>query len=153
MAPAANHKGSEQRMGDTFVLSNISPQARLCQAPASEGRLPRPAGMQSPAAAALAARGRLCKRCVRADGQVGADFNRNYWARFEKYTKDLTKRYSDVFVVTGPLFLPVRRPPARAACATMRGSPPGARGGSTAQQVVDRDSDPASADEDTASQF
>jgi len=126
MAPAANHKGSEQRMGDTFVLSNISPQARLCEAP--------PAGMQSPAAAALAARGRLCKRCVRADGQVGADFNRNYWARFEKYTKDLTKRYSDVFVVTGPLFLPVRRPPARAACAAMRGSPQGARGGSTAQQ-------------------
>ena len=38
--------------------------------------------------------------------QVGAGFNRDYWARLEKYVKDLTRRYDEVFVVTGPLFLP-----------------------------------------------
>lgn len=38
--------------------------------------------------------------------QVGPGFNRDYWARLEKYVKDLTRRYEDVFVVTGPLFLP-----------------------------------------------
>jgi endonuclease G len=38
--------------------------------------------------------------------QVGAGFNRDYWARLEKYVKDLTRRYEEVFVVTGPLFLP-----------------------------------------------
>jgi DNA/RNA endonuclease G (NUC1) len=29
LAPAANHKGSQAAMDDTFVLSNISPQVRL----------------------------------------------------------------------------------------------------------------------------
>lgn len=40
--------------------------------------------------------------------QVGAGFNRDYWARLEKFVKDLTKRYDDVYIVTGPLFLPTR---------------------------------------------
>lgn len=33
-------------------------------------------------------------------------FNRGYWARFEKYIRDLTKSYSVVHVFTGPLYLP-----------------------------------------------
>jgi endonuclease G len=38
--------------------------------------------------------------------QVGKGFNRDYWARLEKFVRDLTKKYDDVYVVTGPLFLP-----------------------------------------------
>lgn len=38
--------------------------------------------------------------------QVGAGFNRDYWARLEKWVKDLSKT-GDVYVVSGPLFLPV----------------------------------------------
>ena len=32
--------------------------------------------------------------------------NREFWARTEKFSKDLAKRHEDVFIVTGPLFLP-----------------------------------------------
>lgn len=63
MAPAANHKGSQRAMDETFVLSNASPQ-------------------------------------------VGAGFNRDYWARFERFVQELSYRCSDVWVATGPLYLP-----------------------------------------------
>lgn len=32
--------------------------------------------------------------------------NRGYWARLEKHVRDLTKDYQNVYVVTGPLYLP-----------------------------------------------
>ncbi|PSC75639.1 Mitochondrial nuclease [Micractinium conductrix] len=67
MAPAANHKGSQAAMDDTFTLTNMSPQ-------------------------------------------VGAGFNRDYWARFERFVQDLAKRCDDVWIVTGPLYLPQRSP-------------------------------------------
>ncbi|OMH83244.1 Mitochondrial nuclease [Zancudomyces culisetae] len=38
--------------------------------------------------------------------QVGDGFNRHYWAFFESFVRDLTKSYDDVYVVTGPLYLP-----------------------------------------------
>ncbi|KAL4420173.1 hypothetical protein ABPG77_008309 [Micractinium sp. CCAP 211/92] len=65
MAPAANHRSSQQAMDDTFSLTNMSPQ-------------------------------------------VGAGFNRDYWARFERFVQDLAKRCDDVYIITGPLFLPQR---------------------------------------------
>ncbi|KAK3725332.1 hypothetical protein QZH41_008958, partial [Actinostola sp. cb2023] len=34
------------------------------------------------------------------------DNNANFWYRLESYCRTLTKRYSDVYVVSGPLFLP-----------------------------------------------
>ncbi|GLC42973.1 hypothetical protein PLESTB_000280700 [Pleodorina starrii] len=40
--------------------------------------------------------------------QVGAGFNRDYWARFERFVKELTYASSDVYVMTGPLWLPTR---------------------------------------------
>jgi hypothetical protein len=43
--------------------------------------------------------------------QVGAGFNRDYWARFEKFVRDLTRIGTAVYVVTGPLFLPRRKQP------------------------------------------
>ena len=44
---------------------------------------------------------------VNVSPQVGEGFNRSYWARLEKWVRDLTDTYSAVHVVTGPLFLPV----------------------------------------------
>ena len=38
--------------------------------------------------------------------QVGPGFNRDYWARFEKFTKDVVKKSDDVYIVTGPVFAP-----------------------------------------------
>jgi endonuclease G len=34
------------------------------------------------------------------------NFNRGYWAAFEKKIRSLTKSYSDVYILTGPLFIP-----------------------------------------------
>jgi len=63
MAPAANHKGSQKEMDETFSLVNISPQ-------------------------------------------VGKGFNRDYWARFERFVRQLSERAQDVYVITGPLWMP-----------------------------------------------
>lgn len=38
--------------------------------------------------------------------QVGAGFNRDYWAHFEDFCRRLTKEYNSVRIVTGPLYLP-----------------------------------------------
>lgn len=38
--------------------------------------------------------------------QVGAGFNRDSWNRLEKHVRRLTKQYSNVYVCTGPLYLP-----------------------------------------------
>ncbi|KEF54515.1 endonuclease G, mitochondrial [Exophiala aquamarina CBS 119918] len=40
--------------------------------------------------------------------QVGEGFNRDYWAHFEDFCRNLAKRYPSVRVVTGPLYLPKR---------------------------------------------
>lgn len=40
--------------------------------------------------------------------QVGDGFNRDYWAHFEEFCRELAKRYPSVRVVTGPLYLPKR---------------------------------------------
>ena len=40
--------------------------------------------------------------------QVGEGFNRDYWAHFEQFCRDLTKKYPSVRIVTGPLYLPHR---------------------------------------------
>ncbi|KAL4909331.1 hypothetical protein BDW74DRAFT_80206 [Aspergillus multicolor] len=42
--------------------------------------------------------------------QVGEGFNRDYWAHFEDFCRNLTKRYPSVRIVTGPLYLPHRDP-------------------------------------------
>ncbi|KAI9308388.1 hypothetical protein BJ944DRAFT_254571 [Cunninghamella echinulata] len=40
--------------------------------------------------------------------QVGIGFNRHYWAYLEGFCRSLTKKFSDVYVFTGPLFLPTK---------------------------------------------
>ncbi|CAB4255992.1 similar to Saccharomyces cerevisiae YJL208C NUC1 Major mitochondrial nuclease, has RNAse and DNA endo- and exonucleolytic activities [Maudiozyma barnettii] len=42
--------------------------------------------------------------------QVGQGFNRDYWAHFEFFCRDLTKQYKSVRVMTGPLYLPKQDP-------------------------------------------
>ncbi|XP_066293493.1 endonuclease G, mitochondrial-like [Branchiostoma lanceolatum] len=67
LAAAANHRHSQTAMGDTFYLSNISPQ-------------------------------------------VGEGFNRDAWNKLEKYVRGLTKQFNNVYVCTGPLYLPRKEP-------------------------------------------
>lgn len=38
--------------------------------------------------------------------QVGNGFNRHYWARLEKFSRDLLEHYDDVYICSGPLYLP-----------------------------------------------
>jgi endonuclease G len=38
--------------------------------------------------------------------QVGSGFNRDYWNRFEMFVRQLTLQNDEVYVATGPLFLP-----------------------------------------------
>ncbi len=40
----------------------------------------------------------MCPQCPQ--------LNRGYWSKLEKHVRDLTKSYSHVYVVTGPLYLP-----------------------------------------------
>lgn len=40
--------------------------------------------------------------------QVGEGFNRDYWAHLEDFCRRLTRSYSSVRIVTGPLYLPRR---------------------------------------------
>lgn len=42
--------------------------------------------------------------------QVGDGFNRDYWAHLEFFCRQLTKKYQNVRIVTGPLYLPKRDP-------------------------------------------
>ncbi|KAJ1332235.1 hypothetical protein BSLG_008895 [Batrachochytrium salamandrivorans] len=65
LVPAADVRESQKAVDETFMLSNISPQA---------------------------AKG----------------FNRGYWAYFENFVRSLTDTFDNVFVTTGPLFLPTK---------------------------------------------
>lgn len=42
--------------------------------------------------------------------QVGAGFNRDKWEHLERYVRGLTKIYRNVYVCTGPLYLPKMEP-------------------------------------------
>jgi endonuclease G len=42
--------------------------------------------------------------------QVGVGFNREYWAYLEEFCRKLTNEFKDVYVVTGPLYLPRKDP-------------------------------------------
>ena len=43
-----------------------------------------------------------------ANGKVGVGFNRDKWEQLERHVRGLTKLYANVYVCTGPLFLPKR---------------------------------------------
>lgn len=42
--------------------------------------------------------------------QVGSGFNRDSWNRLERYVRKLTKTFTNVYVCTGPLYLPRKEP-------------------------------------------
>ncbi|CAL8466240.1 g5776 [Coccomyxa elongata] len=56
--------------------------------------------------------------------QVGDGFNRDYWARFEQFVRVLAHTCDDVYVVTGPLFLPVKNSDGYRMQHLMIGQPP-----------------------------
>jgi len=63
MAPAGNHRKTQEMCNETFLLTNMAPQ-------------------------------------------VGKGFNRDKWEHLERYVRKLTKLYRNVYVCTGPLYLP-----------------------------------------------
>ncbi|KAL3143367.1 hypothetical protein ABBQ38_002197 [Trebouxia sp. C0009 RCD-2024] len=81
LAPAANHKGDQRALSETFSMSNMSPQ-------------------------------------------VGKGFNRDYWARFERFVKTLAWSHDDVYIITGPLYVPQRTPQGYVMHYPMIGRPP-----------------------------
>jgi len=40
--------------------------------------------------------------------QVGAGFNRGYWALLEEYCRGLTNTFAQVYIISGPLYLPTK---------------------------------------------
>lgn len=64
LAAAANHKGSQEALDQTFTYSNISPQT--------------------------------------------SSLNRGAWARLESYVRWRAKRSKNLYVVSGPLYLPIK---------------------------------------------
>ena len=128
-AGQADAKASQHAMDTTFLLSNICPQV------APRRSAPRASGAGTCASHLQAAAGRrrrvFCSVQCRADPatacpppprcpQVGAGFNRDYWARLEQYGRELTARHADVWVYTGPMYLPTRQVPPRSAAAPSR---------------------------------
>ncbi|KAI8143951.1 hypothetical protein BJV82DRAFT_609999 [Fennellomyces sp. T-0311] len=67
-------------------------------------------GHMAPAADALASQDAMDETFLLTNmaPQVGIGFNRHYWAYLEGFVRDLTKNYTDVYVYTGPLFIPKR---------------------------------------------
>jgi len=63
MAPAGNHRNSQEMCDETFLFTNMAPQ-------------------------------------------VGKGFNRDKWEHLERYVRKLTKLFRNVYVCTGPLYLP-----------------------------------------------
>ena len=88
MIPAGDAP-TQSQLNDTFVMSNVSAQVRL-----------------SFLSSELFSSTKVCTFFA----QVGSGFNRDYWNRLEMFVRRLSKTHDDVFVVTGPLFLPHQSP-------------------------------------------
>jgi DNA/RNA endonuclease G (NUC1) len=107
-AGCAGGEGSASRVGSTFCEDASLPvrfRARLADFRASgydRGHLAAAANHRGSGAEALRATFTLSN----VSPQTGNGFNRDYWARLEKFTRQLTERYAAVHVITGPLFLP-----------------------------------------------
>ena len=56
--------------------------------------------------------------------QVGQGFNRDYWARVERFVQQVAERCDDVYVVTGPCYLPQPGPAGWTMNHSMLGKPP-----------------------------
>lgn len=87
LAAAGNHKASQKHCEDTFFLTNMAPQVGV-QSPLHRTNI-NPNNSHS-----------------HSNQQVGAGFNRGTWNRLEKHVRNLTKAYRNVYVCTGPLYLP-----------------------------------------------
>ncbi|ORE02336.1 hypothetical protein BCV72DRAFT_54045 [Rhizopus microsporus var. microsporus] len=65
-------------------------------------------GHMAPAADAVATQTEMDETFLMSNiaPQVGPGFNRDYWAFLEKFCRDITHNFTDVYVYSGPLFLP-----------------------------------------------
>ncbi|KAL1977462.1 hypothetical protein VTN31DRAFT_321 [Thermomyces dupontii] len=103
-------KGGDRRGSDFYEDTNIPSLFRARLADYFRSGYDR--GHQVPAADAkwsqdaMDATFALTNMCP----QVGEGFNRDYWAHFEEFCRNLTKRYPSVRIVTGPLYLPRKDP-------------------------------------------
>ncbi|KAG2436045.1 hypothetical protein HYH02_011756 [Chlamydomonas schloesseri] len=70
--------------------------------------------------------------------QAGKGFNRDYWARFERFVKELTDVAGNVYVITGPLWLPTQQQ-ADDAAAAAGGAGGAANGGSSSKWTLTHD--------------
>ncbi|PLN81122.1 hypothetical protein BDW42DRAFT_169627 [Aspergillus taichungensis] len=78
--------------------------------------------------------------------QVGEGFNRDYWAHFEDFCRNLAKRYPSVRIVTGPLYLPHRDPDGKWRVSyEMIGNPPNVAVPTHFYKVIYAEEGPASA--------
>ena len=50
--------------------------------------------------------GRMRDIVTNVSPQVALGFNRGYWMLTEKFVRSLSRKFDDVYVITGPLFLP-----------------------------------------------
>ncbi|KAL3478580.1 hypothetical protein BJX99DRAFT_101543 [Aspergillus californicus] len=101
-------KNADRKHSTFFEESTIPPQFRAKLADYFRSGYDR--GHQVPAAdakwsqEAMDGTFSLANMCP----QVGEGFNRDYWAHFEDFCRNLTKKYPSVRVITGPLYLPSR---------------------------------------------
>lgn len=122
LAAAANHRWSQKAMDDTFYLSNVAPQVvRLAlPCPSCPRRAPPvgDTGLAEPLDVGLVGWARERKMATARPGRPGPcstespqpwqvpHLNQNAWNNLEKYSRSLTRSYQNVYVCTGPLFLP-----------------------------------------------
>lgn len=124
MAPAGNNKHCQDAMRDTFYLTNVVPQVNHCNDATLDGKdivlLTSIIWMQD------------------------LDNNGNYWNRLEIWVRDLTQKFQDVWVVSGPLWLPEaeHQPAAEAAEAAGQGDGKAAGRGRKTPAVLGRVSYP-----------
>lgn len=101
LAAAANHRWSQKAMDDTFYLSNVAPQVTLLTVVVSMIRLEfRLSLSETPGS-----RQKMDSCCILVLFQ-NPHLNQNTWNNLEKRCRSLTKHYLNVYVCTGPLYLP-----------------------------------------------
>ncbi|XP_027218049.1 endonuclease G, mitochondrial isoform X1 [Penaeus vannamei] len=98
LAAAGNHRRSQEDCHETFLLSNMSPQMDSSGDVLSTSDRTDLGTFYPP----------VLTDVRKMKAQVGRGFNRDKWNDVEQYCRQLTKSYANVYVCTGPLFLPRR---------------------------------------------
>jgi endonuclease G len=105
-------KGSASRQGANFKVDPALADPRFGSRPRDFVNTGLDRGHMSPAANHYNSDTAMAESFLLSNvsPQVGVGFNRGYWAGFEAFVRGLAHSTTrDVYVVTGPLFLPVQR--------------------------------------------